>query len=224
MSALMVGLGEWATAGGSEVYWSEGEKEWESEQAVQSWTWAQCRGGGKCQQRTPPTLSTLRACGVSLVDVVSVGVGEREPVIRMDGEREWESLVTTCNIQRRGKGWEFRVDKRPRNCEKLSKWNQQRACGSVCVRLWTYVILCVCDCASVWWSSCSSWQPVFAEWLRGQPLSHYWSDDGVKGILGILCMSTMQIKLAWGGQLKNPCHFTQLFIQYRSRHDMDKRF
>lgn len=47
-----------------------------SEQAVQSWSWAQCRGGGKCQQRTPPTLSTLRACGVSLVDVVSAGVGE----------------------------------------------------------------------------------------------------------------------------------------------------
>lgn len=143
MSGLMVGLGEWATAGGSEVYWSEGEKEWESEQAVQSWTWAQCRGGGKCQQRTPPTLSTLRACGVSLVDVVSVGVGEREPVIRMDGEREWESLVTTCNIQRRGKGWEFRVDKRPRNCEKLSKWNQQRACGSMCVcvyeHMWSFV-------------------------------------------------------------------------------------
>lgn len=48
----------------------------EREQAVKSWSRAQCRGGGKCQQRTPPTLSALRACGVSLVDVVSAGVGE----------------------------------------------------------------------------------------------------------------------------------------------------
>lgn len=44
----------------------------------QSWSGAQCRGGGKCQQRTPPTLSTLRACGLSLVDAVSAGVGEVE--------------------------------------------------------------------------------------------------------------------------------------------------
>lgn len=63
---------------GSEVCQSERERETECKQAVQSWRWAQCRGGGKCQQRTPPTLSTLRACGVSLVDVVSAGAGEVE--------------------------------------------------------------------------------------------------------------------------------------------------
>lgn len=54
----------------------ERERKEEREQAVQSWSRAQCRGGGMCQQHTPPTLSILRACGVSLVDVVSTGVGE----------------------------------------------------------------------------------------------------------------------------------------------------
>lgn len=62
------------------------ERERESEQAVQSWSWAQCRGGGKCQQRTPPTLFTLRACGVSLVDVVSTGVGE----VKREREKQLE--------------------------------------------------------------------------------------------------------------------------------------
>lgn len=46
-------------------------------------------------------------------------------------------------------------------------------------------------------------------------------DGGVKMDSGIfffsfLCRSAMQIKLALGGQLKHPTHFTQLFIQYRS--------
>lgn len=46
---------------------------------VQGW-------GGKCQQRTPPTLSTLHACGVSLVDVVSAGVGE----VKREREKQLE--------------------------------------------------------------------------------------------------------------------------------------
>lgn len=71
----------------------ERETERERKQAVRSWSWAQCRGGGKCQQRTPPTLSTLRACGVSLVDVVSAGVGEveREREKQLDEWMEEES-------------------------------------------------------------------------------------------------------------------------------------
>lgn len=98
----------------SKACWSEreGESERESKQAVQSWNGAQCRGGGMCQQRTPPTLSILRACGVSLVDVVSVGVGEvgRERG-KMDGGREWKRLsVLQSNIQRRGKGQKFRLE------------------------------------------------------------------------------------------------------------------
>ena len=62
--------------------------------------------GGKCQQRTPPTLSTLRACGVSLVDVVSVGVGEVEREKQLGGKMEEESEKDSLiqgNIQQSGK-------------------------------------------------------------------------------------------------------------------------
>ena len=94
----------------------ERQREREREKAVQSWSRAQCRGGGKCQQRTPPTLSTLRACGVSLVDVVSAGVGEvereqeRQLEEWIEEESENDLPVVQGNIQRRGKGREFRLE------------------------------------------------------------------------------------------------------------------
>lgn len=102
----MVGLRGWAHSTTSVGGWSdqkhtevrERKREKESKQAVQSWSWAQCRGGGMCQQRTPPTLSILRACGVSLVNVVSAGVGdvgrEREKQLEewMEEESEKDCL------------------------------------------------------------------------------------------------------------------------------------
>lgn len=81
-------------------------------QAVQSWSCSQCRGGGKCQQRTPPTLSTLRACGVSLVDVVSAGVGEVEREWEEWTQEESENDHLYCREASRGggKGREFGLE------------------------------------------------------------------------------------------------------------------
>jgi len=121
-----------------ETHWSESERDGvrrrSSPGAGPSAEVCVCGGGEVPAAHTPPTLSTLRACGVSLVDVVGAGVGAVESERKKQLDEWMEAESTTGQHPEEGKGARVEttsVDKGVRRTVRVKK--STRECVGVCV-------------------------------------------------------------------------------------------